>query len=80
MLFGVLDVFLGLDPVHAWATIGLVVLAALAFTAIAHLLRTWLVARKGAAQRACRASMPTTAARTRRRSSDLLGSPDMSMS
>jgi putative membrane protein len=42
VLFGVLDVFLGLDPVHTWATIGLVVLAALAFTAIAHLLRTWL--------------------------------------
>lgn len=42
VLFLVLDVFLGLDPVHAWAMIGLVVLAALAFTAIAHLLRTWL--------------------------------------
>ena len=42
VLFVVLDVFLGLDPVHAWAMIGLVVLAALAFTAIAHLLRTWL--------------------------------------
>jgi putative membrane protein len=42
VLFVVLDVFLGLDPVHTWAMIGLVVLAALAFTAIAHLLRTWL--------------------------------------
>ncbi|GAB1514432.1 YhgE/Pip domain-containing protein [Actinophytocola sp. KF-1] len=42
VLYLVLDVFLGLDPVHAWAMIGLVVLAALAFTAIAHLFRTWL--------------------------------------
>lgn len=42
VLFVVLDVFLGLDPVHTWGMIGLVVLAALAFTAIAHLLRTWL--------------------------------------
>lgn len=42
VLFVVLDVLLGLDPTHTWAMIGLVVLAALAFTAIAHLLRTWL--------------------------------------
>jgi putative membrane protein len=42
VLYLVLDVFLGLDPAHAWAMIGLVVLAALAFTAIAHLFRTWL--------------------------------------
>lgn len=42
VLFVVLDVFLGLDPTLAWAMIGLVVLAALAFTAIAHLFRTWL--------------------------------------
>lgn len=42
VLFVVLDVFLGLDPTHPWATLGLVVLAAAAFTAIAHLLRTWL--------------------------------------
>jgi putative membrane protein len=42
VLFAVLDVFLGLDPVHVWATLGLVILAATAFTAIAHLLRTWL--------------------------------------
>jgi putative membrane protein len=42
VLFVVLDVFLGLDPTMAWAMIGLVVLAAAAFTAIAHLFRTWL--------------------------------------
>jgi len=42
VLFVVLDVFLGLDPTHPWAMLGLVVLAAAAFTAIAHLLRTWL--------------------------------------
>ncbi|WP_166664292.1 YhgE/Pip family protein [Actinophytocola oryzae] len=42
VLFLVLDVFLGLDPTLAWAMIGLVVLAAAAFTAIAHLFRTWL--------------------------------------
>lgn len=42
VLFVVLDVFLGLDPTHVWAMLGLVVLAAAAFTAIAHLLRTWL--------------------------------------
>ncbi|MFL6125504.1 YhgE/Pip family protein, partial [Actinophytocola sp.] len=42
VLFVVLDVFLGLDPVLAWAMIGLVILAAAAFTAIAHLFRTWL--------------------------------------
>jgi putative membrane protein len=42
VLFLVLDVFLGLDPTMTWAMIGLVVLAALAFTAIAHLFRTWL--------------------------------------
>jgi putative membrane protein len=42
VLFVVLDVFLGLDPVSTWATLGLVVLAAAAFTAIAHLFRTLL--------------------------------------
>jgi putative membrane protein len=42
VLFVVLDVFLGLDPTMTWAMLGLVVLAALAFTAIAHLFRTWL--------------------------------------
>jgi putative membrane protein len=42
VLFAVLDVFLGLDPTLTWAMLGLVVLAALTFTAIAHLLRTWL--------------------------------------
>lgn len=42
VLYVVLDLFLGLDPTHAWAMIGLIVLAAMAFTAIAHLLRTWL--------------------------------------
>jgi uncharacterized phage infection (PIP) family protein YhgE len=31
-----------LDPILAWSVIGLVVLAAAAFTAIAHLFRTWL--------------------------------------
>jgi putative membrane protein len=42
ILFVVLDVFLGLDPTLTWAMLGLVVLAAIAFTAIAHLFRTWL--------------------------------------
>lgn len=42
VLFVVLDVFLGLDPTLTWSMIGLVVLAAAAFTAIAHLFRTWL--------------------------------------
>jgi putative membrane protein len=42
VLFVVLDVFLGLDPTMTWSMIGLVVLAAAAFTAIAHLFRTWL--------------------------------------
>jgi putative membrane protein len=42
VLFVVLTVFLGLAPVHPWAMAGVVVLAAAAFTAIAHLLRTWL--------------------------------------
>jgi putative membrane protein len=42
VLFVVLDVFLGLAPTMTWAMIGLVVLAAAAFTAIAHLFRTWL--------------------------------------
>jgi putative membrane protein len=42
VLFVVLDVFLGLDPALTWAMIGLVVLAAATFTAIAHLFRTWL--------------------------------------
>ena len=42
VLFLVLEVFLGLSPDNPLATVGLVVLAAAAFTAIAHLLRTWL--------------------------------------
>ncbi|OLR95117.1 hypothetical protein BJP25_08895 [Actinokineospora bangkokensis] len=42
VLYTALDVFLGLDPVHTWGTIGLLALAALSFTAIAHLLRTAL--------------------------------------
>jgi putative membrane protein len=42
VLLVVLTVFLGLAPVHPWAMAGVVVLAAAAFTAIAHLLRTWL--------------------------------------
>jgi putative membrane protein len=42
VLFLVLDVFLGLSPDNPLAMLGLVVLAAAAFTAIAHLLRTWL--------------------------------------
>lgn len=42
LLYLVVDLGLGLDPVHPWAMLGLVVLAAAAFTAIAHLFRTWL--------------------------------------
>ena len=33
---------LGLDPVHPWGATGVVVLAAICFSAIAHLFRTWL--------------------------------------
>jgi putative membrane protein len=40
VLYGVLDGVLGLDPVHRPAAIGVVVLAALSFTALIHLLRT----------------------------------------
>jgi putative membrane protein len=42
VLFAVVDVTLGLDPVHPWATIGLLLLAAGAFTAVDHCLRTTL--------------------------------------
>ncbi len=42
VLYLVVDFSLGLDPVHPWQTIGLLILAAATFTAIAHLLRTWL--------------------------------------
>ncbi len=42
LLFGIVWLGLGLDPVNAWGSLGVVVLAAACFTAIAHLLRTWL--------------------------------------
>ncbi len=42
LLFGIVWLGLGLDPVNAGASVGVVVLAAACFTAIAHLLRTWL--------------------------------------
>ncbi len=42
LLFGIVWLGLGLDPVNAWGALGVVVLAAASFTAIAHLLRTWL--------------------------------------
>ncbi|MEP6561945.1 MAG: YhgE/Pip domain-containing protein [Nakamurella sp.] len=42
VLLGVVWLGLGLDPVNIGGSIGVVVLAAACFTAIAHLLRTWL--------------------------------------
>jgi putative membrane protein len=42
LLYLVVDFSLGLNPVHPWQTLGLLILAAAAFTAIAHLFRTWL--------------------------------------
>ncbi|KAA5829596.1 YhgE/Pip domain-containing protein [Saccharopolyspora hirsuta] len=42
VLYAVVDFGLGLDPVHLWWTLGLVALAALAFVAIDHFLRTAL--------------------------------------
>ncbi|MEV0697394.1 YhgE/Pip domain-containing protein [Saccharopolyspora sp. NPDC050389] len=42
VLYAVVDFGLGLDPVHVWWTIGLVALAAVAFVAIDHFLRTAL--------------------------------------
>ncbi|MGW5648510.1 YhgE/Pip family protein [Saccharopolyspora sp. NPDC003752] len=42
VLYAVVDFGLGLDPVHVWWTIGLVSLAAVAFVAIDHFLRTAL--------------------------------------
>jgi putative membrane protein len=42
ILLGVVWLGLGLDPVNIGGSIGLVLLAAACFTAIAHLLRTWL--------------------------------------
>jgi putative membrane protein len=42
LLYLVVDWGLGLDPVHPWELVGLVVLAAASFTAIAHLLRVLL--------------------------------------
>jgi putative membrane protein len=42
VLYLVVDVGLGLDPAHPWQMIGLVALAAAAFTAIAHFLRLLL--------------------------------------
>lgn len=42
LLFGIVWLGLGLDPVNAGGSVGVVVLAAACFTAIAHLLRTWL--------------------------------------
>lgn len=38
----VVDLGLGLAPVHPWAHIGMIVLTAATFVAIAHLLRSWL--------------------------------------
>jgi putative membrane protein len=42
VLYLAVDLGLGLDPVHPGATIGLLALTTLAFTAIAHALRVWL--------------------------------------
>ena len=42
LLYGIVWLGLGLDPVNAAGAAGVVVLAAACFTAIAHLLRTWL--------------------------------------
>ena len=42
ILFAVVDFALGLDPLHLWATLGLMLLAAAAFTAVDHFLRTTL--------------------------------------
>jgi putative membrane protein len=42
LLFGIVWLGLGLNPVNAAGSAGVVVLAAACFTAIAHLLRTWL--------------------------------------
>jgi putative membrane protein len=42
ILYVVVDVGLGLDPTHPWAMAGLLVLAAVAVTSIAHVLRLWL--------------------------------------
>jgi putative membrane protein len=42
LLLGVVWLGLGLDPVNIGGSIGVVLLAAACFTAIAHLLRTWL--------------------------------------
>ncbi|RCW40154.1 putative membrane protein [Halopolyspora algeriensis] len=47
VLLAVADLGLGLDPRHLWATIGLLALAASAFVAITHFLRTWLAAAGG---------------------------------
>ncbi len=42
VLDAVVDLGLGLAPVHRWAHLGLVALGAATFVAIAHLLRSWL--------------------------------------
>jgi putative membrane protein len=42
LLDAVVDLGLGLEPVHPWAHVGLVALGAATFVAIAHLLRSWL--------------------------------------
>ncbi|MFC5994125.1 YhgE/Pip family protein [Pseudonocardia hispaniensis] len=42
LLYGVVEFGLGLDPVHVWANLGLLALAAATFIAIAHALRIWL--------------------------------------
>lgn len=42
LLLAVADVALGLDPVHAWASVGLISLAVAVFTLIAHLCRSAL--------------------------------------
>ncbi|MFT3888259.1 MAG: YhgE/Pip domain-containing protein [Arachnia sp.] len=42
IMLGIAWLGLGLDPVHPWLAILLTTLVALAFSAVAHLLRTWL--------------------------------------
>ncbi|MCE0766810.1 YhgE/Pip domain-containing protein [Pseudonocardia kujensis] len=42
LLYGSVELGLGLDPAHRWGTIGLLALGATAFIAIAHMLRVWL--------------------------------------
>ncbi|MFK0193742.1 YhgE/Pip family protein [Kitasatospora sp. NPDC090308] len=42
VLYAVVDLGLGLDPAHPWATVALLVLGAASFVAVDHFLRTWL--------------------------------------